>query len=141
MVVVVDASVWVAAADATDAFSESSRAFLLALAERAAPIALPDFAELEVACALARRLGDAERGRELAARLPRAPLVTMHPLALPLARRAIEVGTARFLRAGDALYVTVAEVIEGEVVTWDEELIQRAGALTPPEWMERYKKA
>ena len=134
---VVDASVWVAAADATDGFSEPGRAFLAALARRSTPIALPDFAELEVACALARRLDDAESGRSLAGRMMRSPLVTVHSLDASLLRRAVEVGTRRLLRAGDAVYVAVSELTQGEVVSWDEELIQRAGAVTPRAWMER----
>lgn len=134
---VVDASVWVSAADATDALSEPSRAFLSVLVERVTPIALPDFTELEVACALARRLRNAERGRELAGQIVRSPLVTVHSLDSSLLRRAVEVGTEQLLRAGDAVYAAVSERTEGEVVSWDEELIQRAGAVSPREWMER----
>lgn len=134
---VVDASVWVSAADATDAFSQPSRGFLADIARRATPIALPDFAELEVACALARRLDDAGSGRDLAARMLRSPLVTVHSLDASLLRRAVEVGTRKLLRAGDAVYAALSELTQGEVVSWDEELIQRAGAVTPRAWMDR----
>ncbi|MCG8469356.1 MAG: PIN domain-containing protein [Gemmatimonadetes bacterium] len=135
-VLVVDASVWVSAADATDAFSEPSRTFLSRVARRALPIALPDLAELEFACALARRLGDAERGKDLAAQMLRSPLIAVHSLDASLLRRAVEVGTRKLLRAGDAVYAAVAELTGGEVVSWDRELIQRAGAVTPREWTE-----
>lgn len=40
-VLVIDASVWVSAADATDRFSEASRAFLVDVAERAESVVLP----------------------------------------------------------------------------------------------------
>jgi predicted nucleic acid-binding protein len=136
-VLIVDASVWVSAADATDTFSEPSRTFLASVARRANPIALPDFAELEVACALARRLRDAERGKDLAGQMLRSPLITVHSLDPALLRRAVEVGTRQLLRAGDAVYAAVTELAGGEVVSWDEELIQRAGAVTPREWMEQ----
>jgi predicted nucleic acid-binding protein len=134
---IIDAGVWVSAADATDAFSEPSRAFLSSVARRANPIALPGLAELEIACALARRLRDAARGKDLADQMLRSPLITVHPLDPSLLRRAVEVGTRRLLRAGDALYVAAAELTGGEVVSWDEELIQRAGAVTPREWTEQ----
>ncbi len=127
-VLIVDASVWVSAADATDAFSEPSRAFLSSVTRRATPIALPDFAELEVACALARRLGDGERGKNLAGQMLRSPLIAVHSLDSPLLRRAVEAGTRKLLRAGDVVYAAVAELMGAEVVSWDEELIQRAGA-------------
>ena len=45
-------------------------------------------------------------------------------------------GTGRYLRSGDALYAALAEGLEGEVVTWDMELVERAGALTPREWID-----
>ena len=137
-VLVVDASVWVSAADATDAFSEPSRTFLSSVARREISIALPDFAELECACALARRLRDGERGRDLAAEMLRSPLITAHSLDPALLRRAIDVGTRKLLRAGDAVYAAVAELTGGEVVTWDGELIQRMGAVTPEEWTDEH---
>lgn len=136
-VLIVDASVWVSAADATDAFSEPSRAFLSSVVRRATPIALPDFAELEVACALARRLRDGERAKDLAGQMLRSPLITVHSLDSSLLRRAVEVGTRKLLRAGDAVYAAVTDLTGGEVVSWDEELIQRAGAVTPREWTEQ----
>lgn len=51
-------------------------------------------------------------------------------------RRAIEIGTRNYLRAGDALYVAAARAAEGQLVSWDRELVERAGALTPEEWLE-----
>lgn len=138
---VIDASVWVSAADATDVFSEASRAFLADVAERAEPVVLPDFAELEVACALARRLRDPERGRQLAEEMLRSPFVAVRALDSSLLRGAITAGTEKLLRAGDAVYAAVTEVVEGEVVSWDEELIRRAGAMTPEQWMEQNKPA
>jgi len=134
---VVDASVWVSAADATDALSAPSRAFLAALAARALPVVLPDFVELEVACALARRLSDPGRGRALAGEMVRSPFVAVRPLEPSLLRRAIDVGTDRSLRAGDAVYAAVSEAAAADLVSWDAELIQRAGALTPEAWLAR----
>ena len=128
---VIDASVWVSAADRTDPLSQASRSFLALVAAREYPIALPDFAELEIACALARRLRDAGRGRSLAVQMLESPLVTRHSSNRMALREAIRVGTRVFLRSGDALYAALAERLKGELVSWDGELIDRAGALTP----------
>lgn len=133
---VIDASVWVSAADGTDALSKVSRAFLSLVVERGFPIALPEYAELEIACALARRLRDAGQGRYLIRRMLESPLVTTHSSNRAMLRKAIAVGTREFLRSGDALYAALAEGLECRVVTWDRELIERAGALTPHEWIE-----
>lgn len=128
---VIDASVWVSAADRTDTLSEISRDFLALVVAQELPIALPEFAELEIACALARRLRDAEEGRRLTERMLESPLVTRYSSNRAMLREAIQVGTRIFLRSGDALYAALAERLECELVSWDGELIERAGALTP----------
>lgn len=134
---IIDASVWVAAVDPTDTMSEPSRDFLSQVAGRELPIALPDFAKLEIACALARRLRSAEHGRSLADQMLGSPLITTYSVNRARLRQATEVGTRTLLRAGDALYTALAKELDGEVVTWDRELIERAGALTPSDWMTR----
>ena len=134
---VVDASVWVSAADGSDALSEVSRSFLSLVVEREVPIALPEYAELEIACAMARRLRDAAQGRYLAGRMLESPLVTTHSSNRAGLRNTIAAGTRRFLRSGDALYAALAEKLECEVVAWDGELVERAGALTPGDWIAR----
>ncbi len=134
---VIDASVWVSAADATDALSEVSRLFLSGVVAREVPIALPEFAQIEIACALARRLRNAEQGRDLTDRMLASPLITTYSLSRAKLREAIHFGTSSFLRSGDALYAALAATLDGGLVTWDEELIQRVGALTPRGWTRR----
>lgn len=134
---VIDASVWVSAADPNDTMSEPSRAFLSQVAVRELPIALPEFAKLEIACALARRRRSAEHGRSLTDQILGSPLITTYPLNRAMLRRAIQLGTRGFLRAGDALYAAVAQGVEGQLVAWGRELVEHAGALTPREWLDR----
>ena len=135
---VIDASVWVSAADGTDALSEVSRTFLSGVVAKEVPIALPEFAQLEIACALARRLRDAEQGRGLTERMLASPLITRYSLSRAKLREAIHFGTSSFLRSGDALYAALAARLDGGLVTWDKELIQRIGALTPRGWIKRH---
>ena len=134
---VIDASVWVSAADATDGMSEPSRTFLSRVAAREFPIVLPEFAKLEIACSLAGRLRSAEHGRSLADQMLESPRMTTYSVNRAVLRRAIELGTRNYLRAGDALYAAVARAAEGQLVTWDRELIEWGGALTPEEWLVR----
>ena len=135
---VIDASVWVSAADPTDGMSESSRAFLSQVAARELPIVLPEFAKLEIACALARRLRSAEHGRNLTDQMLESPRMSTYSVNRALLRRAIDLGTRNYLRAGDALYAAVTQAAEGQLVAWDRELIERAGALTPRSWIARH---
>lgn len=134
---VVDASVWVSAADPTDRFSTQSREFLTALALARAHIRLPAHAYVEVACALARRLGDADRGQRLAARILRWSAVETVSMDASFWKEAVRRGTDLLLRAGDAPYVVVADGVKGELVSWDNELIQRADAVTPDRWLDK----
>ena len=134
---VIDASVWVSAADPTDGMSARSRVFLARVAARELPIVLPEFAKLEIACALARRLRSAEHGRNLADQILESPRMSTYSVNRAVLRRAIELGTRNHLRAGDALYAAIARAAEGELVSWDRELIERAGALTPDAWLVR----
>jgi predicted nucleic acid-binding protein len=135
MSIVVDASVWVSAADASDRFSTSSRAFLQTVARRRTALVVPGHAHLEVACALARRLRDAQAARILAEGLLRSPHVKAVPIDAALLSDALEVGTKTFLRAGDALYLAVTRNGTLELVSWDAELLQRAAAVTPDAWL------
>jgi predicted nucleic acid-binding protein len=98
---------------------------------------LHEFAGLEIACALARRLQDAARGRSLTEQMLRSPLIEVHPLTSSLISDAIELGTQKMLRGGDSLYAALSQQIEGEIISWDDELIRRAGALDPLQWLER----
>ncbi len=132
--VVIDASVWVAAADCADTLSGSSRAFLRAVMRLAQPIVLPAMTRLEVACALSRRLRNGERGVALADDLLQSRLITERDLD-PLLERAITLGTASCLRAGDAFYAAAAAERSALIISWDQELIRRANAMTPEAWL------
>lgn len=133
---IVDANVWVAAYDATDRFHADSAAFLYTLANLGIAARAPAILVLEVACALARRFGDTSVGRGAAAKLEEHTLLRMEPLDGRLLSEAVRLGTANGLRAADALYAATAAVTRGGVlVSWDLELIERAGAVTPPVWL------
>lgn len=135
---VIDASVWVSAADPSDTMSETSRAFLSRVAAQELSIALPEFAKLEIACALARRLRSAEHGRSLTDQMLESPRMSTYSVNRAVLRNAIQLGTRSFLRAGDAVYAAVAQRVEGQLVSWDRELIDRAGAVTPEGWISRH---
>jgi predicted nucleic acid-binding protein len=61
MSLTIDASVWIAVADATDKFHQSSRDLLRRLVTASVAVIQPAFCRTEVACALARRLRTVRR--------------------------------------------------------------------------------
>lgn len=136
-VLVVDASVWVAAADSGDRFWKPSRSFLTAATKRKIHVAVPAFAEVEVACALARRLRDPHVGRELGAEILQSFAREVHDTDAALISGAAAVGTDLFLRAGDALYAALADRVGGQLVSWDNGLVSRANGITPEMWLKK----
>ena len=131
----VDASVWIAAADPVDVFHARSREFLAAVGRGNAQIIVPSFALVEVACALARKHRDPDLGRRLAHRmLPTSEVVHVSVDALLLAL-AVQRGTDEFLRGADALYAATARLTDSTLISCDQELVRRASAVTPTDWL------
>ncbi len=131
----VDANVWVAAFDPGDAFHVASVAFLQAAIARGQRLAGPAFLPVEAGCAVARRAADVDLGRRASEALLANPVLALEPMTAELLHDAVRIGTAARLRAADALYAAVAERTATPLITWDKELVQRAGALTPATWM------
>ena len=94
-------------------------------------IHVPAFARVEFACALARRLRSSLQGERLTNLLFKSASAKEHPVNTALLAKALSHGTARFLRGADAMYSATAEIVGCDLVSWDKEHLQRAGALTP----------
>ena len=133
--VTVDASVWIAAADTADTFCGQSRAFLAGAVERKAQLIIPAFAVTEVACALARKHQNAAMARRLTGLMLTPGQIKHVPVDARLLAISVRLGTSSFLRGADALYAATARLAGTALVSWDNELIQRAGAVTPPIWL------
>lgn len=131
--VVVDASVWVSAADPSDRFHKESRRFLEAIVRRQPRFLLPAIARLEVACALARRLGDGERALALTAAIFSTPLIQHKGLDRKLMETALDRGIRLQLKGADALYAAVSHLAGCKLISWDRDLVDRAGAIRPSE--------
>ncbi|MFN8469659.1 MAG: PIN domain-containing protein [Caldilineaceae bacterium] len=131
----VDANVWIAANDRGDTQMERSRDFLAAATRQQETIFLPSFAQVEIACALARRRRSPEIGQRLANQIMALSHIVAVPLDSALVTQSVQTGTRLLLRSADALYAAVAAMHSAQLVSWDAELIQRAGAITPADWL------
>lgn len=131
----VDASVWVAAVHAADTFYEESLTLLASARLERARIFVPAFADAEVACAVARRSRNPAGGRQLAQDILQTYEAVRIPVDPTLLEAATRIGTSAFLRGADALYAATAQVTGSALVSWDQELIQRAGAVSPTDWL------
>lgn len=133
--ITLDASVWVAGLDEADARCEPSMRFLAELQSSGTPIVIPDLALLEVGCAVARRRRDPAAGPAAVAALRGIPTLRILSAGRAIPEPALELGTRALLRAADAVYAATAHLTGSLLVSWDRELIERAGALTPEQWL------
>lgn len=134
--VVVDASVWVASVDGKDAAQARCQEFFMAVVRQGIPIVVPALARIEVSCALARLLCDEVSACEITEQLFSPPIREV-PIDSAVAVEAIRIGTVARLRGADASYAAVAAMEEAMLVSLDRELIERAGGMTPSQWLAR----
>lgn len=130
-----DASVWVSALDPGDAFHGKSATFVDMISRQKLALHGPAIVVLEVSCALSRRLRRAGPADEAARWLRAHPMLTLLAVDDVLLEGAIGIGRERGLRGMDALYAATAALMGAPLVSWDVELLQRAGAKSPMEWM------
>jgi predicted nucleic acid-binding protein len=130
-----DTNVWIAAYDPHDRFHSKSKIFLTTLARRQLKLYGPAFVTVEAGCALARRAQSAQAGVQAVQRLSVYPLLTLLPTNELLLTTAGELGARYLIRGADALFVAAAVLSGAPLVSWDQELVGRAGAITPADWL------
>jgi len=131
VILTVDASVFVAAARPAEAQSKESVAFLRQARAEAAALVCPTLVLPECAGAVARPTRDAATATEVRALIRRLRGLSLVSLALGLADRAADLAVAHRLRGSDAVYVAVAQAFGASLITWDEEMLERAPAVVP----------
>jgi len=139
MKLVIDASVWVSAFVASDVHHAQADQLLETCLALRAKVIVPEIVLLEVAAGVARFLRHDGTGQVAAKKVERFPGIKMLRCKAFL-NKSITVATRHFLRAADALYVTVARVSKTTLVTLDDEMLQRASAAatvsTPARWLD-----
>lgn len=130
-----DANVWVSALEPRDALHGESATFVNMISRQKLALHGPAIVLLEVTCALARRLGRAGPAEEASRWLRAHPTLKLVAVDDLLLEAALAMGRERGLRGMDALYAATAALMEAPLISWDAELIQRAGALSPTRWM------
>lgn len=130
-----DANVWVSAFEPRDALHGESATFVNMISRQKLALHGPAVVVLEVTCALARRLGRAGPADEAAGWLRAHPALKLIAVDDLLLEAALSIGRERGLRGMDALYAATAAMMKAPLISWDAELIQRAGAISPADWM------
>ena len=125
---VVDASVCVALFNEDEPGHESSRRWLQESGNGDEPIVSPVILLAEVAAALGRGLGKQDLAMQ-ATSLLRMELVELFPVTESLAARAASIAAEQRIRGCDSIYVALAQQLEMELVTFDEQQMERGAAV------------
>ncbi|MGI8549335.1 MAG: type II toxin-antitoxin system VapC family toxin [Dehalococcoidia bacterium] len=126
---VIDASVWVSTFVIKDAHHQTSRNWLHERLVNSARMTTPTLVLSEVAGAVARRTGMPELGQRAAEEILRTPLLSLIAPDEQLGKVAAHLAATLRLRGADAVYVAVALTLNMPLITWDQELLDRAGRM------------
>lgn len=126
--IVVDASVWVSWLRPSDCHHEATSRWIEPQLLAGEVLATPDLAIIEVAGSIARITGQSSLGRQSATALIDIPLLEVHPGDRERFSLAVALAADCRLRGADAVYAALAMRLDATLVTWDEDLLDRAGS-------------
>ena len=129
--IVVDASVYVAMLKYEEPNHAASQRWYNETLDRSTPLAAPLPFLMEVAGAISRTTNDTVLAQAVVDRLQAEGIIELFPVNNFLGHRAAEISAAHRLRGCDALYVALAEQLNAELVTLDQEQLVRGTAVIP----------
>jgi predicted nucleic acid-binding protein len=128
-VLLLDASVWVAAKDAHDRYFESARALVL---DSRHPAAALDLTLYEVANVVGRRWGRPDLAREMCRTIQLRCDGQVLPVGLDLVDATVEIADERGISVYDAAYAAAARRHDWKLVSTDiRDLVSKSLAVTP----------
>lgn len=140
---ILDASVIVSLARASEETHAMSFEFLREIRRRDEKICCPTIALAECAAAIARQTDDNALARRMFSLIEALPNLTLVDIDTSLARRAADIVVSQRLKAADAIYIAVAESRDAVLITWDTEVIERGNeivmVITPTSWLEQQR--
>ncbi len=126
---VIDASVWVSMLVEEDTFHDISLQWVTSQVRSFSEIAEPTIAIPEIAGAVARRKGGATRGIQASSLLGNVPNLHFVAIDMDLARTSARIAAAVGLRGADAVYVALAQSLGFKLITWDNEMLEKASGV------------
>jgi len=128
-VIVLDASVWISSLLTTDVNHVRSDDWLVRVSTAGERFIVPSIFLPEVAGAFARRMGDKSAAAAALQRTLSSPAIAIAPIDVSLATAAARLALDLSLKGADAAYIALAVERGSSLVTWDRELITRAGTV------------
>lgn len=127
--IVLDASVWISSIRGDEVHHQASRRWWATWRDTGIPVIVPAHFLAEVAGTIARALDSEFDGIAAMRDVLNEPLITPAPLTNTIAEAAARAAARCRVRAGDALYVALAEELGVPLITWDDQLLDRARVL------------
>jgi predicted nucleic acid-binding protein len=124
-VIVVDASVFVSAALASDAHHRTSVAWLSRCLAQGEPLCAPMLLMVEMAGAIARLTGNPLEGYRAVRTFRRIPQMQFFAMDHQRGTVAVQMAAELRLRGADAIYIALARELAVPLVSWDSEQIVR----------------
>lgn len=136
---IVDTSVWVAGLLEQDVHHEAGLACMGRFISERQPVTVPVLVWAEIAGAIARRSGDAEKALEVTRFIAAQEWLTSQALDAALAEESARHAARLRLRGADAVYVALAARRRVPLLTLDVEMLARGQGLvqvlTPEQWL------
>ncbi len=126
---IVDANIWIARALSADAHHVASRRWIDQQVAGSVQLFAPLFVLAEVAGAVARITGSSSEGRRVYRALEVMPVLRLVSADDAFFMEAAALAAELRLRGSDSVYVALARRLGLPLVTWDQEVSQRAAAI------------
>lgn len=140
MKVVIDASVWVASANADEKDYAVSVAFIQRVRHERAEVLCPWLVLAECAAAIIRPTNNVEHADNLIGRIEHFPNMTLKDIDESLVHEAVDIVRKCGLRGADSVYAALAKIEGATLVAWDkaffaEKATEIVKALNPTQWL------
>ena len=122
---VIDASVYVALINTHEADHASSWAWFQEAQASREPILAPVILLAEVASAISRGVGDPGLAHKVVEQVQRSKVIELVPVIPTMAERAAAIAADYRVRGCDAVYLALAEQMDGYLVTLDRQQLER----------------
>jgi len=122
---VIDASVYIASINPHEVAHQRSLAWLQQAQANQAEIVAPVIIMAEVGAALSRGLGNPLLAHQVVQQLRNSALVTLKLVTADLSQRAAQIAIDHQIRGCDAIYVALAQELNDELITLDQQQLQR----------------
>lgn len=126
---IIDASVYIALINAHESCHTTAWGWFQQAQAAGESLAAPAILLPEIAAGLSRGLGSPALAHRAVRQLLQTQLIDLIPVTPALAERAAAIAADCQIRGGDAIYVALAEQLGDELVTLDQQQLERGTAI------------